>query len=184
MDILSTSCASCGAPIDVPPSANQLSCSHCGTTFLVQRTDDSTTLAEVQSDIKRLQLTQELSALTAHLSSIQVQIRFLKSQKPNRKLKAQIKELESEEAKIAWKVNNLRSSLAVQTGGQTPPAKTPKRSFMKSPFKMGCATFFLVYMVLGLLIASVARDPNALVVAVVIGLVAAIYVGTRISYNQ
>ena len=96
------SCASCGAPIGVPADVDHLTCVYCGASMVVQRGEGyvALKLAEevgraiektglqtqasirqgtevTQVELRRLQLSQELSAVQLQLSNVQAEMRLL-----------------------------------------------------------------------------------------------------------
>ena len=136
MNIVKVSCASCGAPITIPPDIDNLNCSYCGAALAVQRGEGyialklaekvSQTIQEVggqtqssiregtqvtQIELKRLQLGQQLSTIQNQLSNIQAEIRALKRQKADGKINKQLKELRSHEMSLISRINGLQAAL-------------------------------------------------------------------------
>jgi TM2 domain-containing membrane protein YozV len=153
MNVVKVSCASCGAPIAIPPDIDNLNCAYCGAALAVQRGEGyvtlklaeqvSKTIQEVgvqtqssiregtqvtQIELKRLQLSQELSALQLQLSNIQAEIRSLERQKVDGKIKRQHRELRSHEASLISRINGLQAALvplSTQVGIGTPQESVP-----------------------------------------------------------
>lgn len=186
MEVATVNCSSCGAPIRIPPELEYFNCAFCGASLVVQRGEGYIALKLVeqvsksiqdvgeqtqstiregtqvtQVELKRLQLSQEISSLQIQLSSIQSEIRSLQRQKADRKIKRQLKELSGEEASLIDRIKGLQTVLAqsypAQDSAQSesveepqePPAgpksKTPPRgNFCTSPIGKGCLTGLLV----------------------------------------
>ena len=100
MEVRTVACASCGAPLEISPDVDSLTCTYCGAAQIVRRGDGyvalrmaeavSRTIEETgaqtqsairegtiatQAELKRLQLRQDLSRLEVRLSSVQSEIR-------------------------------------------------------------------------------------------------------------
>jgi uncharacterized Zn finger protein (UPF0148 family) len=225
MNILSMSCTSCGAPLKIPDNIDQLYCAHCGTALIVQRSEGYAALkvAEhlgkaiqessnktqaaivegtqvTQAELKRLQLTQELSAAHMQLGNIQAQIRSLQLVKQTKKVKRQLAGLRGSETNAMNHINMLQAALRPidMTGGESvkniPVAsqKRPKKPFTRSPFKMGCAVFFLVSLIgvsIVIAITSVAQLAESYVTAgnnivMVVALIVGVYYGFRVAKKE
>jgi Fe2+ transport system protein B len=186
MEVVTVNCASCGAPIKVPPELENFNCAFCGANLVVKRGEgyiilkladqvsksiqDSgaqtqSTIREstqvTQSELKRLQLGQESSSLQIQLSSIQAEIRSLKRQKADHKIKRQLKELSQDEASLMSRINILQIALADPISNkETSQANLnaarqqlpPKPRSRYSPLGRGCLTWFLVMIVCTILI--------------------------------
>ena len=106
MEIMNMSCPSCQAPLKIPNDLDRLTCGYCGSELVVKRTTDfatlnlveevSQTIQEVgnetqstiregtsvtQAELRRLQISQEISALQLQLTSVQSEIRTLEHMK-------------------------------------------------------------------------------------------------------
>jgi uncharacterized Zn finger protein (UPF0148 family) len=139
MTITTVSCSSCGAPIKIPEDVDFLNCVYCGAALKVQRGEGyvALKLAEqvsksiqqvgdrtqatiregtyaTQSELKRLQITQEIASLQIQLSGIQAEIRSLERQKSNRKIKKQLRELRDQEKNLLASINRLQAWLTVK----------------------------------------------------------------------
>lgn len=190
MEIVTINCASCGAPIKVPPELDSFNCAFCGANLMVKRGDgyvalklteqvtksiqDSSaqtqsTIREstlvTQSELKRLQLGQEISSLQIQLANIRAEIRSLQRQKGDRKIKEQLKGLSQHETSLWNRINSLQMTLA----GSYPNKETAQAHLNAaqqlnskphngcSPLGRGCLTWVLVFMVCTVLIAIPAR---------------------------
>jgi uncharacterized Zn finger protein (UPF0148 family) len=141
MELKSVACPSCGAPLDVPPNVNTLTCMYCGKRLTVDRGQSHLALKTVeevskkfedvgdrtqqairegtyatQAELKRLQLSQDLSAAQMQLSSTQAEIRSLERQKQNRRTKEQLRELRQQEQSSIQRIKNLQAALASTPG--------------------------------------------------------------------
>jgi DNA-directed RNA polymerase subunit RPC12/RpoP len=191
LEIVTINCASCGAPIKVPPELDNFNCAFCGANLMVKRGDgyvalklmeqvtksiqDSgaqtqSTIREstqvTQSELKRLQLGQEISSLQIQLASIQAEIRSLQRQKADRKIKGQLKGLSQAETSLWNRINKLQLALAdsfpnketaqahLNAGLQQLP---PKPRGGLSSLGRGCLTWFLVLIVFTCLIGIPAQ---------------------------
>ena len=152
MDLINTACPSCGAPVTVPPDAETVKCSYCGTTLAVGRNEGGVALklisqldqaihetsSQVQSSIRegtqvtqvelrRLELTQQLTTAQVRLSTIQAEIRDIERRKQDRITKQQLKELHTQETALSTQIRELQAALAPSTGSrvvQTPVGTT------------------------------------------------------------
>ncbi len=147
MNIVSVNCSSCGAPIQVPPDIDQLTCSHCGTTLIVQRGEGyialkvaehiSKAISEfgqqtreaiseganlTQVELKRLQIIQDLSTTQMQLSSVQAEIRTLERQKENQTIKKQLKQLYSDETNLTQRIKSLNTAIAASAAVSSKPS--------------------------------------------------------------
>ncbi len=129
-------CPSCGAPIDVPNNADRIRCSYCSTPLSIEQNGSTIDLhiAEkvtdsiekssskthsairegtytTQSELKRLQLTQDLSNVQMRLSSIQSEIRSLERLDRNRVTNRQLQELRAQEASLKQQLSVLQRAL-------------------------------------------------------------------------
>ena len=142
MNVQKVSCVSCGAPIQVPDDVDRFNCTYCGAGLVVQKGEGHVTLklAEqisrtvrdsvartqatlregtqvTQAELKRLQLSQELSAAEIQLSSIQTEIRSLMRQKRNRQIDQQLKELRKQESARLSQIRDLQEILKRSQSG-------------------------------------------------------------------
>jgi uncharacterized Zn finger protein (UPF0148 family) len=137
MEVKSVACASCGAPLHIPPDVDTFACVYCGRLLTIERgqsylaretvekvgrkfedVGDRTQEAirastyATQAELKRLQLSQDLSAAQAQLSSLQAEIRSLERQKQDRKTKQQLRELRQQEQATKQRIGNLQAAIA------------------------------------------------------------------------
>ena len=136
MNIVSVSCTSCGAPISIPSDIDRLNCIYCGATLIVQRGEGyvalklaeqvsksitesgvqtQSTIREntyvTQTELKRLQLGQEISSLQIQLSTLQSEIRTLQRQTTNEQISWQLKDLDNQQAHLINRINILQTAL-------------------------------------------------------------------------
>ena len=169
MDIKKVSCVACGAPLSIAADVENIRCEFCGSTFQIQRSEGEVTLKiaeevsrsiqevgtrtqtsieeltqQTRSELQRLQLQQELSSLQIQLTSIQSEIRELNRAKKTRKIKKQIKELKSNEAKIIRNMRILQSQIsrASSNGKKTSIQTTSGKNWMVT-FILSLALGFL-----------------------------------------
>ncbi len=225
MNILSMSCTSCGAPLKIPSDIDQLCCPYCRSNLTVQRGDGYVALQVTkrlsisiqesadktqdaitegtqvtQIELKRLQLTQELSIAHMQLGNIQAQIRSLQSVKQTKKVKQQLAGLRASEANIMNQINILQAALrpsGISGVESRQPAsvtsqKKAKTPFTRSPFKMGCAVFFLVSFVgVSIVSAITSASPSmekfsiaGMNIVMTIALIIGVYYGIRVAKRE
>jgi LSD1 subclass zinc finger protein len=187
-------CSSCGAPLNIPLDAEQVSCTYCGAALIVQRSEGhislkiaekvSQTIQDVggqtqasiregteitQSELKRLQITQEQSSLQIQLTNIQSEIRSLERLKSDRKIKGQIKELQSKEKNLIARINGLQKFLE-------PPSENPtKLPSSNAKSHRGClGTLFLapVQIVMSIILGISKGKKSSIVIGVVTAITA------------
>jgi hypothetical protein len=147
MSVAQVRCASCGAPIQIPPDVDRFSCSFCGANLVAQRSEGHVTAqlaAQVcgaiqqaeaqtqsairedtyvtQAELKKLELGQELSADRIQLVSIQSEIRSLRRLKRDPQVNQQLRELGDQESALLSQIGVLENSLA-PTPSPTPVAR-------------------------------------------------------------
>ena len=179
MEVQKMSCASCGAPIQVPPDLDAFNCSYCGAALVVKRGEgyvalkiaeevsqkiqdvgDQTqaTIREgaegTQEELKKLQLNQDLSAAQVQLSNIQAELRALERGKKNRKIKRQIRDLRKHEKQLISRINSLNRALQSHGHGHPPQAPTPTKK--KTKTWSGCIVGFLVFFVVSMVCVGIA----------------------------
>ena len=167
MEVQKLSCASCGAPIQVPSDLDAFNCSYCGAALVVKRGEGyvalkiaeevSQQIKEVgdqtqatiregaegtQEELKRLQLNQDLSAAQVQLTNIQAELRALERGKKSRKIKRQIRDLRKQEKQLITRINTLNRAIQSHGHGHTIQAPSPTRK--KSRVWSGCIVGFLV----------------------------------------
>ena len=178
MNIQKISCVSCGAPVQIPSDVDQLSCTYCGTTLVVQRGEGHVALKTAeevsqaiqdlgiqtqstireetqvtQAELRRLQLSQRLSAAQIQLSNLQAEIRALERHKRTRQVKSQLKDLRKQETTLSHQIRELelQGVLASDAKGTISTIRPEVASKPKSDsrVKQGCLTGCLVYIVVG-----------------------------------
>lgn len=178
MDLMKLSCPSCGGSLQLPDDIDQATCRYCQTMLVVQRGEGyaSLKIAEkvqdairdsavetrvaieegslvTRDELRRMQLSQDLSATQARLASLQAEIRALEREKKKRKVKRQLKKLRKEEKVLFLQVGEIEKSIAARTpqaqAPQQPAASVPKKP--KKPMSRsikailwGCGTYFFV----------------------------------------
>jgi DNA polymerase III alpha subunit (gram-positive type) len=136
MEIMKLNCASCGSPIQIQSDTEFLTCPFCSTQLAVDRGQNFLTLKIVekvsqainqtgastqsairdgtqttQSELKRLQITQDISLLHLQLSSIQSEIRELQREKKSKTQIFQLNELRSQESNLKQRIAFLHNAL-------------------------------------------------------------------------
>jgi len=136
METQKIDCASCGSPIQIPDNAEMVICPYCGTQLgvkrdgnyatlkvmeqisqVVQQTGDGTRSAiregaqATQSELKRLQINQDIGLMQLQLSNIQSEIRSLEREKKDRVVKRQINELRIQENDLQQRIQALQSAI-------------------------------------------------------------------------
>jgi len=134
--IVNLSCKSCGASIQIPPGLDTFNCAYCGAAMMVQRgegnvvlkmaeqvgqsiqdsgTKTQDTIRETtqttQIELKRLQISQEISALNMQLVTLQSEIRGLERLKADKRIKRQLIDLRSQEASLHNRIRTLQATL-------------------------------------------------------------------------
>ena len=143
----------------VPGSASQVTCDYCGNTLAVTRSGKGATLELAQqvtetvaassestrsaiedasqitrAELRRLQLTQELTTAQLQLTNIRREIRALEREKSTPKVRRQLRELRQKEEKLKEKINKLYYRLNPQKKPKV--VQKPKASRKSSS---GCA---------------------------------------------
>lgn len=133
-------CTSCGAPISVPSDNDYITCTYCNASLHIQRGDGYVALKLAESvgekiqevggqtqstiregtqitrvELRRLQLSQEISSLQIQLSNLQSEIRTLQRQKSTHKARRQLKELQHQEKDLISRINELQVKLSLPT---------------------------------------------------------------------
>jgi predicted RNA-binding Zn-ribbon protein involved in translation (DUF1610 family) len=136
MEIQKINCASCGAPIDIPENIDKIKCPFCTAQLSVNRGERYITLQIVekvsnaversgnatqttirdstqvtQTELKRLQISQDLSMLQLQLTNIQSEIRSLERGKRDLIGNKQINDLFIEEKSIKYRMQLLQKAL-------------------------------------------------------------------------
>jgi hypothetical protein len=151
--ITTLSCKSCGAAIQVPPDLDFFNCSYCGAALSVQRGDGyvalkmaervSRSIEEVgsqtqstirqsgeatQSELKVLQIGQQLSFLQVQLSTLQAEIRSLERQKMDWQIRQQLNDLRQQESSLIFQMRTLQTALTGRSTDQPALNDTPSHN--------------------------------------------------------
>ena len=190
MKVMQMSCPSCQAPLKIPTDIDRLSCAYCGSDLVVKHGEDfsslkmaeqvSQTIQETgvetqntiregttvtQSELKRLQLGQELSSLQMQLMNVQGEIRTLERSKRNRQAKRHLKELYRQEQYIKTRISTLNAALAPPIAAVDQPgiSSTKKKKQKKgmSPLGKGCLYGCLTYVLIGMTCGVIAIPLDA-----------------------
>ena len=130
-----------------------LNCNYCGAALQVQRGEGyvalkaakevsrsieqmadrtESTIREgtsvTQVELRRLQVSQEISSLQFHLSSLQSEIRSLDRQKSSRRIRRQLKELRIQERRLIEQIRGLQGSLSPATAAEKPQSYPMQQS--------------------------------------------------------
>jgi hypothetical protein len=136
MEIQKINCASCGAPLEIPNDVDLLQCQFCHAQLSVKRGEGYVTLkiAEklsqaveqsgnatqsvirdstqvTQSELKRLQIGQDLAMLQLQLTNLQSEIRSLERGKRDNVVIEQINDLYREEKNLKQRIQVLENAL-------------------------------------------------------------------------
>jgi hypothetical protein len=137
MEVLKLTCASCGAPIQVPTDLDTFSCAYCGTPLTVRRgegyvalqvvekvvrvVEESSTqtqsvireeLEATRNQLRLLELNQQLGAVEAQLHTVQSEIRALDRQKrlaPRER--REMRALQTVEGRLVSRIAELQRAL-------------------------------------------------------------------------
>lgn len=190
MEIKKAACASCGAPLSIPGSSNDIVCNFCGASMMVERTGDQVALIyakevektiketgfqtnaairessqTTQLELKRIQIQQQIASLENQLSRIKSEIRGLESIKRNGKQKRQLKDLKDEKDSLLIRIKLLENEVynTDSTGNTVPPRVNWDRVPKKNTFWSGCLTAFLIYILVGLVFVGIGMVIDSLI---------------------
>jgi hypothetical protein len=124
MEIKQLNCSACGAPISVPDDVDHINCAACGSFLSIQRGEGYIALKMVekvtetikdeafatQTELKRLQITQEISMVELRLSQVRSEIRKLEREKSGKKARRQLGDLYMQEYQILDRMRQLQNS--------------------------------------------------------------------------
>ena len=152
MDIQTLTCPSCGASLSVPRGASRVTCDYCGNTLGVTLSGKGATLELVQqvaetvaasgestrsaiedasqvtqAELRRLQLTQELTATQLQLTNIRGEIRALEREKSTRKIRQQLQDLRQQEKRLKEKILKLHQRLNPSKKTTSAPRRKKKK---------------------------------------------------------
>jgi LSD1 subclass zinc finger protein len=163
-------CPTCSAPIDVPNGASRIKCPYCSTSLAVQRngSEVALTLASAltasieksgtqtqeairegsyvtQTELRRLQIAQDLSMAQMRLSNVQSEIRSIERLPVSPVTRKQLAELRATEANLKHQVEALSITL------NPPSPATPAIASSKSPTsnKWGARLAWLLFSING-----------------------------------
>ncbi|MEX1021040.1 MAG: DUF805 domain-containing protein [Litorilinea sp.] len=144
MPIHANVCPSCSAPITVPPQVGQMYCPFCSTPLSIQRDADTINLdiaeritnvvqdsaSATQVELRRLQLTQEVSALRSQLAHIRSEIRLFEREPQTAETSLYLAELYAEAQELEDHIGELRGALNI---AQPAPGNRPRRPSLTRP---------------------------------------------------
>jgi hypothetical protein len=167
MQIKAIDCPSCGAPVSIGEGSSKARCEYCRKDVLLepQMLQDignkvANTFQELetqtQAEIRRLQLSQELSMLQMQLSSLRAEKRGLE-RTGGRQMTAQIRQIQNEEKVLLDQIGAIQDVLnppISSVNSKKDQASIPK----KNKSKAGMGRFivkFVAWIFLGSLLASI-----------------------------
>lgn len=137
MNIVKLNCAACGAPISIPEDVQQITCTSCGSSLLVDRgqgyvalkvaeklakaiENSGTQTQEVirentqvtRTELQRLQLSQEIATAEMQLNGIQSEIRTLERESKNPTAVRQLIDLHENEYAVMERLHTLKLQIA------------------------------------------------------------------------
>lgn len=123
-------CPACGAPVTVNEGESKITCSHCGQASVLEGryeenfgTKVASTIQESESktqlEIKRLQLSQELSMLQMQLSNLRTEKRSLEREN-NSASRYHLKQINEEERSLVNRISDLKNALMPQSEPGSP----------------------------------------------------------------
>ncbi len=166
MEVLKLTCASCGAPIQVPTHLDAFNCAYCGTPLTVERgegyvalqmaekmaraVEESGTrtqsvireeLEATRSQLRTLELNQQLGAVQARLYSVQSDIRALDRQKKGARERRELRDLQAVESRLIARTRELQKALH-------PPSEHVETEPVPKPGASGCSLILLLVVLL------------------------------------
>ena len=171
MELRKLTCPSCGGQLNLPEDLSQVTCTYCGNQLVVDVGDGYAALriaeqvsssiresgaattsairdsSEVtKGELRRLQITNEITSLQSQIALIQSEIRSLERGKLNRKIKKQLLGLRSQEKDLTNRIVRLQSILNPATSSASRVNKTvSKKKPSDRNFLRGCFAAFLIY---------------------------------------
>lgn len=150
MPLVREACPSCAAPLDIPDSASRFKCPYCSTSLAVERHGNDVALAAsdqivtsiektgmqtydaikegsyvTQTELRRLQVVQNLNMVQMRLSNIQSEIRSIERLPASSVTRNQLRELRANEADLKHQAQTLTDIL-------NPPSSTPAHAAASS----------------------------------------------------
>lgn len=145
MNMEQLSCPACSAPIAIAPNESQAKCSFCGVTLRVKHSGNDATLlvaeqitsaisdshaqtqaaiaentAVTRDELRRMQLSQELSNIELRVSNLQSEARILQRLPANKVNKRQLQELRSQEAALLTRKAEIEAILYPELSANAP----------------------------------------------------------------
>ena len=140
MEIQKLNCVSCGAPLDIPDNSDSINCPFCHAKLVIKRDEGSATVKIIEqvsqavqqtgtatqsaiqdgtqvtkSELKRLEISQDLSMLQLQLTNIQSEIRSLQRGRIDKVISNQIIELRNQENSLIQRIKVLQTGLMPST---------------------------------------------------------------------
>jgi hypothetical protein len=137
MKIQKCNCTACGAPIELPEDIYSIVCPFCKVNLFIKRDDNKLIISAIekvnigiessgkeiqsvlkgeselnQSELKRLQLNQDLSLLQLQLSNVQTEIRTINREKKTKLIINQIEDLQISESRIIERIQIIQNGLS------------------------------------------------------------------------
>lgn len=192
MNLTQTRCSVCTAPLEIAADATHTRCSYCATAFAVERRGDKVSLQfadaieghaaqtravileeadATQSELRRLQLTQQHSHTQLQLADVQREIRAVERAPQSSVARNQLAELQAQETDLKAQLAALELALNPESVGSTPlasdqpaiPIDWPELLFSfngtidRKQFWLGAIVFGLIFLVA----AQIARFQDA-----------------------
>jgi hypothetical protein len=187
-------CPACGAELHVADNAVKARCEYCGKESALEYSHGQATViaadrvgqaiassnAQVsdtirntsdvtQIELKRLQMTQDLSSSQMMLANVRTEIRSLERDTHNKVAKRQLKDLRSQETELKERIATLQTGLAA-AGASAAGATPPKTKAAEITWKTGLGWTLLVWFLIMSMLAAV--DPTVAVVGSIVAAVA------------
>lgn len=149
MSVTYEACPSCSAPVDIPAGVTRIKCPYCSSPLAIQHNgnDVSLTLANTlkssieksgtqtqeairegsyvtQTELRRLQLSQDLSAVLMRLSNVQSEIRAIERLPASPVTRKQLAELRAAEADLKRQAQSLSTTLNPPQATAAPAASS------------------------------------------------------------
>ncbi|MFO7679209.1 MAG: hypothetical protein R6X34_04090 [Chloroflexota bacterium] len=186
MELKQMICPSCTGAVQVPTDLGRITCAYCGSELIVGYSEGNMNLSlaqkiketlqnvgqetqgairentgVTQTELKRLQIGQQIATVQIQLSNIRTEIRTIEREKNlSRAAKRQLKELRKEEQACLLQIRNLQSFLTDTKGThqvvKDSGVSKAKSSTQASPLKKGCAWGCVTYLVVVLALGMVA----------------------------
>jgi uncharacterized Zn finger protein (UPF0148 family) len=174
MEVIRVACPSCGGTLWIPNDVDQVTCADCQTLLaVVQRAEGYAALKIIRDsaeetrtaiergsqatrdELRRRELSRDLSKARTSLASLQAEIRALEWDRPKGKAKRQLKALRKDERKLAQMVRYIEKFLsAPSTPGHALPGRPSHsppaaKSTLARALVSGCGTWILAAFLCG-----------------------------------